>query len=75
MITLQSQKNAKQAADRRFVDALQGCHLTEEFVLSKAARSAASATELRSDGGTEGYDQKNATRGLGGSPLPPRERR
>lgn len=34
---LHQQKNAKEAAERRYVGALQGCSLTEEFVLSNAA--------------------------------------
>lgn len=53
---LQQQKNAKQAADRRYVGALQGalqgCSLTEEFVLSNAAESAEPPS---ADGGRYGH--------------------
>lgn len=33
--------NAKQAAEKRYTDALHGCSVTEEFVSSKAAKSGA----------------------------------
>ncbi|KAL3066362.1 hypothetical protein OYC64_016340 [Pagothenia borchgrevinki] len=32
-----AQRNAKQAAEKRYADALQGCDLTEDFISSKAA--------------------------------------
>ncbi|XP_056891914.1 protein FAM161A isoform X2 [Takifugu flavidus] len=48
-----AQKNAKQAADRRYTDTLQGCDLTEEFVLSKAATSGAAHRELLPDDGKQ----------------------
>uniref|UniRef100_UPI0037E77F5E protein FAM161A n=1 Tax=Semicossyphus pulcher TaxID=241346 RepID=UPI0037E77F5E len=34
-----AQRNAKQAAEKRYTDALHGCDLTEEFISSKAAKS------------------------------------
>ncbi|XP_070771477.1 protein FAM161A [Enoplosus armatus] len=34
-----AQRNAKQAAEKRYTDALHGCDLTQEFISSKAARS------------------------------------
>ncbi|XP_034756728.1 protein FAM161A isoform X2 [Etheostoma cragini] len=34
-----AQRNAKQAAEKRYTDALHGCDLTEEFVSSKAVKS------------------------------------
>ncbi|KAM3623179.1 uncharacterized protein V6R79_008018 [Siganus canaliculatus] len=34
-----AQRNAKQAAEKRYTDALHGCDLTEEFIRSKAAKS------------------------------------
>lgn len=46
LTVLHPQKNAAHAADRRYVDALQGCDLTEEFVLSRAGRPAAARGEL-----------------------------
>ncbi|XP_029707379.1 protein FAM161A isoform X1 [Takifugu rubripes] len=48
-----AQKSAKQAADRRYTDTLQGCDLTEEFVLSKAATSGAAHRELLPDDGKQ----------------------
>ena len=33
------QRNAKQAAEKRYTDALHGCDLTDEFISSKAAKS------------------------------------
>lgn len=35
-----AQINAKQTAEKRYTDALQGCDLTEEFINKKAAKSA-----------------------------------
>ncbi|XP_029294006.1 protein FAM161A [Cottoperca gobio] len=34
-----AQRNAKQAAEKRYTDALHGCDLTEDFISSKAAKS------------------------------------
>ncbi|XP_059185063.1 protein FAM161A [Centropristis striata] len=34
-----AQRNAKQAAEKRYTDALHGCDLTEEFISSKAVKS------------------------------------
>ncbi|XP_037620670.1 protein FAM161A [Sebastes umbrosus] len=34
-----AQRNAKQAAEKRYTDALHGCELTEDFISSKAAKS------------------------------------
>ncbi|XP_071385991.1 protein FAM161A [Centroberyx affinis] len=34
-----AQRNAKQAAEKRYTDALRGCDLTEDFISSKGARS------------------------------------
>ncbi|KAG7220268.1 hypothetical protein INR49_018324 [Caranx melampygus] len=34
-----AQRNAKQAAEKRYTDALQGCDLTQEFISSTAAKS------------------------------------
>ncbi|KAK5865441.1 hypothetical protein PBY51_019709 [Eleginops maclovinus] len=34
-----AQRNAKQAAEKRYTDALQGCDLTEDFISSKAAKA------------------------------------
>ncbi|XP_033479563.1 protein FAM161A [Epinephelus lanceolatus] len=34
-----AQRNAKQAAEKRYTDALHGCDLTEEFISSKVAKS------------------------------------
>ncbi|XP_031732492.1 protein FAM161A [Anarrhichthys ocellatus] len=36
-----AQRNAKQAAEKRYTDALHGCDLTEEFISSKVAKSGA----------------------------------
>ncbi|XP_034391508.1 protein FAM161A isoform X2 [Cyclopterus lumpus] len=38
-----AQRNAKQAAEKRFTDAVHGCDLTEEFISSTAARRASAA--------------------------------
>ncbi|KAM8879636.1 protein FAM161A isoform 3-T3 [Spinachia spinachia] len=47
-----TQKNAKQAAGKRYTDVLRGCDLTEEFVSSTAAKSgAARKTSTSSDNG------------------------
>ncbi|XP_020562940.1 protein FAM161A isoform X2 [Oryzias latipes] len=35
-----AQRNAKQAAEKRYIDALHGCDLTEEFIKGKAPESA-----------------------------------
>lgn len=40
------------------MDALQGCDLTEEFVLSKATRSGAAGRELTSADGGGWYEAK-----------------
>ncbi|XP_028461778.1 protein FAM161A [Perca flavescens] len=37
-----AQMNAKQAAEKRYTDALHGCDLTEEFISSKAVKSGSS---------------------------------
>ncbi|KAM9856564.1 protein FAM161A [Aulostomus maculatus] len=48
-----AQKNAKQAAERRFTDALQGCDLTEEFISRKAVRAGSSRQGSSSSDGQE----------------------
>ncbi|XP_068451702.1 protein FAM161A [Clinocottus analis] len=40
-----AQRNAKQAAEKRYTDALHGCDLTEEFISSAAARRASASSD------------------------------
>ncbi|AWP05045.1 putative protein FAM161A [Scophthalmus maximus] len=49
-----AQTNAKQAAERRYTDALHGCDLTEEFISSHAARSGSASQS--SDGKHSGRE-------------------
>nr|XP_020480855.1 protein FAM161A isoform X2 [Monopterus albus] len=52
-----AQRNAKQAAERRYTDVLHGCNLTEEFISSKAAKSG-SARQASPSGDSKRSDQQ-----------------
>ncbi|XP_055366800.1 protein FAM161B isoform X2 [Betta splendens] len=45
-----AQKNAKQAAEKRYTDALHGCNLTEEFISSEADKSGSGCRATSSNG-------------------------
>ncbi|XP_012725279.2 protein FAM161A isoform X1 [Fundulus heteroclitus] len=44
-----TQRNAKQAAEKHYVETLHGCDVTEDFISSKAAKSASELTSTPSD--------------------------
>ncbi|XP_040002978.1 protein FAM161A [Xiphias gladius] len=48
-----AQRNAKQAAEKRYTDALHGYELTEEFVSSKAAKSGSARNATQSSDGKQ----------------------
>ncbi|XP_029998699.1 protein FAM161B isoform X2 [Sphaeramia orbicularis] len=57
-----AQKNAKQAAEKRYTDALHGCAVTEEFITSKAGKSA-SARKASPSSDSKQSDQDEADMG------------
>ncbi|XP_069386477.1 protein FAM161A [Paralichthys olivaceus] len=57
-----AQTNAKQAAEKRYTDAVHGCEVTEEFICSKAAQSG-SARSASQSSDSRHSDQENSDMG------------